>query len=246
MTWNPTNDLESIEVLLLDIEGTTTPIDFVYQTLFPYARARMNDYLLQSFEPSDRAALLDEYATETMASKPDWAEPPTEYLLWLMDQDRKSRGLKSVQGKIWEKGYRDGSLRGELFPDVAPALRRWQSSGKRVFIYSSGSVHAQKLLFEFSVEGNLLNLIDGHFDTAVGPKREPTSYVRIAREMGVEPERALFVSDTGEECEAAQRAGFQVLLSVRPGNSPQARNYPVITSFENLISHVRVGTERQL
>ncbi len=244
MNWNPTGDSEPYEVLLLDIEGTTTPIDFVYQTLFPYARARMHDYLTSSLEPDDRAGLADEYAAEAVLPKPSWTEPPTSYLLWLMDQDRKSRGLKSVQGKIWEKGYRDGSLRGELFRDVAPALRRWKEEGKRVFIYSSGSVKAQRLLFEFSVEGNLANLIDGYFDTAVGPKRDRKSYATIAREIGVDPARVCFVSDILEECEAARAAGFQVRLAVRPGNSPQARNYPIITSFETLISPIQIETDR--
>lgn len=234
-----------VKVLLLDIEGTATPIDFVYDTLFPYARKHMTAYLAENFEAEDRALLLEEYAGETSGAKPVWQEPPVAYLLWLMDQDRKSRGLKSIQGKIWERGFKDGSLRGEVYSDVAPALKRWKDEGGRTYIYSSGSAKAQQLLFRYTTEGDLTLLVDGYFDTEVGAKREVTSYRNIAARIGVEPGEFLFVSDVAAELEAAQSAGYRVLLSVRPGNAPQEGDFPTIKSFDQIFEQVEVKSERR-
>lgn len=233
-----------MRVLLLDIEGTTTPIAFVYDVLFPYARKRMADYLAKSFDDDDRRRLAEEYVGDTAAGKPEWGDPPIAYALWLMDQDRKSRGLKSVQGKIWEEGYRSGAIRGDVYPDVAPAMRRWRLSGRRVFIYSSGSMKAQRLLFSHSVAGDLKELIDGYFDTEAGPKQEAESYRRIAQRIGVRPGECLFVSDIGAELAAAQEAGWHVLLAMRPGNSPQEGSWPAIRSLEEIFDRVDAITER--
>lgn len=194
---------------LLDIEGTTTPIDFVTRTLFPFARARLDQVELTESE----ARLL---ATEREEDQRTGAMPPplvAPYLSWLMDQDRKSTGLKSVQGRIWESGYKDGELRGELYPDVLPAIKRWRVAGSKIAIFSSGSVHAQKLLFGHSVEGDLTGVIDGYFDTTTGGKRESQSYVRIAESLNTEPSEICFLSDIIEEVSAAKSAGmsaFQV------------------------------------
>jgi enolase-phosphatase E1 len=139
-----------------------------------------------------------------------------------MDRDRKSPGLKRLQGQIWEIGYRAGELRGDVFPDTAPAIRRWRAQGIDVAIYSSGSVLAQRHLFESTPAGDLTGLIRAFFDTAVGPKTASDSYIRIAQALGHEPSRILFVSDVTAELSAARAAGFQVRLSVRPGNPSQA------------------------
>lgn len=231
-----------MNVLLLDIEGTTTPIDFVYGTLFPYARKHMAAYLAEHFEAEDRTLLLEEYAGEESEAKPAWQEPPVEYLLWLMDQDRKSRGLKSVQGKIWERGFKNGLLRGEVYPDVVPALKRWKDEGGKTFIYSSGSAKAQHLLFRHTTEGDLTLLIDGYFDTEAGAKREVASYRNIAVRIGVPENQCVFVSDVAAELQAAREAGYHVLLSVRPGNAPQDGNFPAISSFEQIFEQVEVKT----
>jgi enolase-phosphatase E1 len=216
---------------LLDIEGTTTPVDFVYKTLFPFARRALPDYLQRAAQGPAAAALRDdatflaeEYAADLAAgrSPPAWDDRPSPssvlpYLLWLMDHDRKSRGLKSLQGRIWEQGYRSGALQGEIYPDVQPALHRWRDRGARIFIYSSGSVLAQKLLFGHlpAPAGDLTPLFAGHFDTEVGAKRESSSYATIASRIGVPAAEILFLSDTPEELHAARAAGMSALQIVR-------------------------------
>lgn len=135
-----------------------------------------------------------------------------------MDLDRKSPGLKAIQGKIWESGYRSGELKGEIYPDVVPAMRRWRAAGSRVYIYSSGSVLAQELLFRHSVEGDLTPLIDGYFDTGVGPKRSAASYEKIASSIGVLAGEILFLSDVIEEVAAATEAGLSAIQVVRSGD----------------------------
>ena len=150
-----------------------------------------------------------------------------------MDQDRKSPGLKLLQGQIWDEGYRSGELKGEVFADVAPALRRWRDAGVAVAIYSSGSELAQRLLFGSTASGDLTPLLARFFDTTVGAKQAAESYRRIARELGIPPDRMLFISDVTTELDAAHSAGCQVLLCVRPGNRPQPNHaYPVIERFD--------------
>ena len=212
---------------LLDIEGTTTPVDFVYQTLFPLARRALPEYVHNSLLAPAAAAtlfgdarlLVEEYEADLAAaqSPPPWEDRPAPagmlpYLLWLMDHDRKSRGLKAIQGRIWEAGYRNGSVLGAIYPDVEPAIRRWRSHGAQVFIFSSGSVLAQKLLFAHLPSGDLTSLLDGHFDTEVGGKRDAQSYTTIAERIGVPAEEILFLSDTREEIAAAQAAKMAATL----------------------------------
>src|SRR6266487_1377906 len=142
--------LNDIRAILLDVEGTTTPIEFVHQVLFPYARARVHDYL----EQGDIALFRAEYAAEPPTPDlPAWN--PEVYVYWLMDRDRKSTALKALQGRIWEAGYRAGELQGQLYPDVRPALERWRGAGKTIAIFSSGSVQAQRDLFATSTAGDL-------------------------------------------------------------------------------------------
>lgn len=190
-----------IRAVLLDIEGTTTPISFVHDVLFPYARARIGA---------------------------EWHAA--------MDRDDKSGELKRLQGLIWERGYRAGELHGEVFPDVAPAIRRWRDAGLRVAIYSSGSELAQRLLFGSTPDGDLTALLDGFFDTTVGPKKTAASYAAIARRLGCAPREILFVSDVTAELAAAAEAGCQVVLTLRPGNAPQPERdrYESVNSFSEL------------
>jgi enolase-phosphatase E1 len=229
--------------VLLDIEGTTTPIDFVHTTLFGYARARVNAFLQQHWnEPevrADIAGLKAEHAGESTHPAPspwrDDAAAVTRYVHWLMDQDRKSTGLKSLQGKIWEEGYRSGRLRGEVYPDVPPALERWHHAGVTVAIFSSGSVQAQQSLFRHSTAGDLSRFLQGYFDTTTGPKTSPESYTRIAAALDRSPSEVLFVSDVGAELDAARKAGMRTALSVRGPESPAvAGPHPVVRSFDQL------------
>ena len=202
-----------VRAILLDIEGTTTPITFVYQTLFPYARQKLKTYL-------EAHGRLPEYQT----------------FVDLMDQDSKSTALKDVQGHIWEEGYATGELVGEVFDDVAPALRRWRARGLDVGIFSSGSTLAQKLLFRHSSAGDLTPLLSWHFDTTVGPKIDPESYRRIASSIGVPASGVLFISDVVPELDAARAAGMQTALSIRPGNqaAPEGHSHSAVRTFAEL------------
>lgn len=224
------------QIILLDIEGTTTPIDFVYDVLFPYARRNFADFLSRQASAeinNDLARLREEHAADLRRglAPPEYAEPPVGYLHWLMDSDRKSTPLKSLQGKIWEEGYRAGVLKSRVFPDVPPAFERWRRQNRLIFIYSSGSVLAQQLLFKHTEAGDLSGSISGYFDTNIGPKTEVESYRRIAAAVGTG--EVLFISDVTRELAAAREAGMEVLLSIRPGNPPQPDRalYPVITAF---------------
>ncbi len=191
--------------VITDIEGTTTPIAFVRDTLFPYARARL--------EAALATAAGAKIAVEVEHMVP--GRPELETLRHWMDEDAKVTPLKALQGLIWDAGYADGSLKGALYPDVHPALRRWAGSGLRLYVYSSGSVAAQKALFGHSVDGDLTGLFRGFFDTNVGPKREPDSYDRICIGINVPPHEVLFLSDVEAELDAAASAGLRTCQLVR-------------------------------
>lgn len=226
----------TIKCLLLDIEGTTTSISFVKDELFPYIRKELQTYLeanWDSLELQNDIELLRKQAIEdtlTLVGVPDIAssdQTPASIMTsvianvnWNMDQDRKMTALKQLQGHMWRKGYSSGEIHGHLYEDVEEALKLWTSSGKKVYIYSSGSVEAQKLLFGHSVAGNLLQYFSGHFDTQIGLKIETTSYREICKSTGFAPDEILFLTDLPTEALAASEAGVQVKLLVRPGNAP--------------------------
>ena len=241
---------EGLRGILLDIEGTTTPIAFVHDVLFSYARAHVREYLAKHLDREDVRAdielLRDEHAKDLSegeqppalveGSRDEEIDSLAAYVNWLISKDRKSTGLKSLQGKIWHTGYIEGSLRAQVFPDVAPALARWCVAGLNVSIFSSGSALSQQLLFAHSEPGDLTPLINNYFDTTVGNKGEAQSYRRIARELGLQPSEILFISDVTDELAAAREAGMKTLLSLRPGNKPQMNTdqYQTITSFDEL------------
>jgi enolase-phosphatase E1 len=212
-----------VAAYLLDIEGTTTPVDFVTKTLFPFARRELSSFVA-SHEVGEELRLLGEEYDRDLAdgkAPPAWPGKPTQsgvvpYLEWLMDHDRKSTGLKSIQGKIWEDGYASGNLKGIVYPDVDPAFRRWKDAGKKIAMFSSGSVLAQKLIFGH-LEVPLSPFIDAYFDTGVGPKRVASSYETIASQLGIPAAEILFLSDIAEEVSAALVAGMQSLQVLRDG-----------------------------
>jgi len=227
-------------VILLDIEGTTTPIAFVTDTLFPYARARLPVYLEQQSATAECRAAVELLRREYEADRsrgvdvPPWS--PRAYLDWLMDRDRKSPALKELQGRVWEAGYREGTLVGRVYEDVPPALARWRDDGIPVGIYSSGSVRAQQWLFRRSTAGDLTPLLCCYFDTAVGGKREASSYARIAADVALPPGNILFVSDVAAELDAARAAGLRTALIVRPGNPPQPDNgHEIVRALSDLL-----------
>ena len=230
------------KVILLDIEGTTTPIDFVHKKLFPFAETRMAEFVLESFEDlrDEIEQLVEEHTRYNDAENLDPNSPGSvsAYLVHLIKVDRKSTPLKSIQGKIWQAGYESGELKSEIFPDVPPALERWTAAGKIIAIYSSGSVLAQKLLFKYTDHGDLTPYISAYFDTTSGGKRESESYRKIASELNLPPEEILFVSDVLAELDAANNAGFQTALSIRKGNAVTEDDhiYPFIKSFDQLVA----------
>jgi enolase-phosphatase E1 len=237
--------------VVLDIEGTTTPIAFVYDVLFPFARAHAKEYLEREWTSGPcRAAvalLREEHAADVSHNQgpPAWVDEPhtaqvasvAAYVGWLMDRDRKSSGLKALQGEIWRSGYRSGELRGQVFPDVPPALARWRAQQLAVCIYSSGSVLAQQLLFQTTGAGDLTRFLTGHFDTGIGPKASPDSYRHIAEALAAPAERLLFISDVTGELDAARAAGLQTLLCVRSSNPTTApeHSHPVIHTFDDIV-----------
>jgi len=236
--------MSEIRAILLDIEGTTTPIAFVHEVLFSYAREHVREFLENNvgseYVLEDIALLTEDHVADVMSGEtpPELSdvESVAAYVQWLIERDRKSTGLKSLQGKIWRQGYMDGSLRAQVYADVAPAFERWKKKGWSIGIFSSGSVLAQKLLFAHTEAGDLSRLIDHYFDTNVGKKGEAESYRRIAASMKVKTEEVLFVSDVVAELDAAREARMKTLLSIRPGNPVQERaaEFKAIESFEEI------------
>jgi len=235
--------------VLLDIEGTVTPISFVHDVLFPFARTHVGSHLTQHSTRTevqgDIAALLRERSLdEERGEQPSqiengvWSiEAIVAYVNWLIERDRKSPALKSLQGKIWEQGYRDGILKAPLFDDVVPNLRRLRKQRIGIAIFSSGSVLAQKLLFAHTETGDHTGLIDQHFDTSVGSKVSSASYREIAKRLELSPIEMIFVSDVTNELKAAMESEMGVLLCVRPGNRPQSASeeFQAIRSFSEIL-----------
>ena len=229
--------------VLLDVEGTTTPVDFVLRVLFPHAHSHVGVFLeMHASDPDvtrDVSGLRDEHARDAAAGQdpPEWddsAAAAARYARWLMDQDRKLTALKSLQGKIWAEGYSAGRLRGQVYDDVPPAFARWTAAGRRVAIFSSGSVLAQRLLFGHSDHGDLTPFLSGYFDTTTGPKREAESYRRIAAALGEPAGAGLFVSDVVSELDAARQAGLATVLAVRTPPGPTGHGHREVSSFDEL------------
>ena len=239
----PSAPTSSPRAILTEIEGTTTSIAFVYDVLFPYAAARLEATCAASDPGPDlRAALARQRAEHAAAmAEAEASDPPPSfgdgapYARWLMARDRKSTGLKALQGLIWEEGYARGEIRGHVYDDVPPALAAWRQADRRLRIFSSGSVRAQKLLFGHTEFGDLTPRFEGFHDTETGPKQDPASYAAIAAAFALPPAEILFLSDVVAELDAAARAGFCTGLLVRPGNRPaDAGEHPVHKSFSEI------------
>ena len=239
----------SILWLLLDIEGTTSSADFVYKTLFPFASARAESYLRKHFAEDEIGATVESLRAEHQveaAQNPQLSKwmnatadeeiaSATGYVRHLIALDRKVTPLKTLQGKIWEEGFFNGELKGHVYEDVPRALVRWREERKKIAIFSSGSVLAQRLLFGHSTSGDLTKYIEAYFDTTTGLKREAASYRAIGKALGAETKTVLFVSDVTAELDAAREAGMQTALMVRPeAERPKNPQHGCIANFEEL------------
>ncbi|KAF9429507.1 Enolase-phosphatase E1 [Podila epigama] len=254
--------LHAYDVIVSDIEGTTTPIVFVKENLFPYVTSGLPEFLKRNWGTEEMNSAIE--ALRVQAAK-DIADGLTEAtpiavesadvtaekvqqdviasIGWQMRADRKIGALKAFQGYMWKEGYANGNLKGELYSDVIPAMDQWKSEGKKIYIYSSGSIAAQKLLFGYSQSGDLLHYFAGHYDTTIGQKVNAESYTKIAADIDVDPSKILFLSDNIHEIVAAKKAGFQAVITHRPGNAPLSAEeraaHIVVKSFLDIPKPVR-------
>ncbi|AOU98921.1 2,3-diketo-5-methylthio-1-phosphopentane phosphatase [Acidihalobacter yilgarnensis] len=220
-----------IRAILTDIEGTTSSLAFVKDTLFPYAAQAMPAFVRQHENDPEVAALL-----KAIAKEADAQDTPSiiDTLLGWIQEDRKATPLKTLQGLIWADGYTRGQLRGHVYADAARQLRAWHTAGLQIYIYSSGSVQAQQLLFAHTAFGNLTNLFTGYFDTRIGGKRETASYRGIAAALTLPPGEILFLSDVCAELDAAREAGMKTHQLLREGVNPQPCGHPQSTDFDQV------------
>lgn len=217
-----------IKAILTDIEGTTSAVSFVFDVLFPYAARHLPDFVRQHAAEPAVAAQLDAARAEAGEPGAD-VERVIDILLGWIAEDRKATPLKALQGMVWEQGYRAGQLKGHVYPDAVEALKHWQEEGYRLYVYSSGSIQAQKLIFGCSDAGDLSPLFSGYFDTTSGPKREAASYGRIAEAIGLAAEDILFLSDVVQELDAAREAGMATCGLAREGG--ELAGHPTVASF---------------
>ncbi|XP_055384291.1 enolase-phosphatase E1 [Condylostylus longicornis] len=234
------------EAVICDIEGTTTSISFVKDELFPFSKKNVLNFLTQNCDNSEVKLIFNE-----LQHLPDYKGKFYEdvdstsiseiaaFAIQLIDEDKKLGPLKKLQGLIWQEGFDQGLLKGHIYSDVLPAFKTWTENQIKIFIYSSGSVQSQKLLFGNSVEGNLLSYISAYFDTTVGYKQEPQSYENILSNINLPAEKVVFFTDVVQEAEAATNAGIKAVLLERPGNSPftekSRSSFIVIKSFDEII-----------
>ena len=223
-----------IRAIVTDIEGTTSSITFVKDILFPYARKLLPEFVVTHADKPQVQHWLHEAAREAGLVSASQDEIIALLQRWI-DEDRKSTPLKALQGMIWKRGYENGDYRAHVYADVPQKLRTWHERGLPVYVYSSGSVEAQKLFFGYSEAGDLRGLFDGHFDTETGPKREAESYRRIASSIGTPAADIVFLSDIEAELDAAQAAGMQtVLLARAPATCPARGRHTCVNDFDAL------------
>ncbi len=219
-----------IQAIVTDIEGTTTSLSFVHEVLFPHAREHLPAFVREHAEEPEVHRWLQ--ATAEQAGDPRMSlEHRVEVLQQWMAEERKITPLKMLQGLLWENGYARGAYTGHVYPDAAAWLKTWHEQGIRLYVYSSGSIKAQQLLFAHTAHGDLTPLFSGYFDTLTGPKQAVESYQAIARTIGLPPENILFLSDMLPELDAARAAGMRVIHLIRDSEPkdqpahPQARDF---------------------
>lgn len=244
--------LDGVKAVLLDIEGTTTPISFVKDKLISYFRENVKTYLETHFEQEETQNVikeLRELATKDAAEEKEGAvaipeeeqekiiEAVINYVFWQIDNERKTTPLKKIQGYIWREAYKTGKVQGELYEDVLPAIKSFIAEQKKVYTYSFGTVEAQKLLFKHSTSGDVAQHFEGHFDTEIGDKKEKESYVKIAKQIEFEPDQVLFVTDIADEAKAAAQAGFKTVMMMRDEVKEDGeKTFVTAKSFSELVN----------
>ena len=240
--------------LLLDIEGTTCPVSFVSDVLFPFAKQELSDYIKKHWDKSpnnkqiqaakkewldDQSPVSNQIKQQVSKGEIKEIDGLIQYLKYLIGIDKKSTALKDLQGNIWERGYNNGELKSQLFPETADCLREWREKGLTLSVYSSGSIQAQKLLYRHSSNGDLEDLFSHWFDSHTGPKRSSESYTLIAQKLHIPPDNIWFISDNGSECDAAHSAGIHTLFSLRDGNPDRdPRDHTVVQSLREVSAHL--------
>lgn len=222
----------SIRAVLTDIEGTTSSIDFVHQTLFPYAKAHLRSFLRHQARRPEVAVHL--HAVAEAEGRQLTLEDAADVLERWIAEDRKATPLKALQGMVWAQGYAAGELKGHVYPDAPEYLRRWHEQGLRLYVYSSGSVEAQQLIFGHTDYGDLTPLFTGYFDTLVGGKREVASYRNILAQIGLPADEVLFLSDIGEELDAAREAGLATVQLLRDAKAKPFPQHPAARDFSEV------------
>ena len=220
-----------MKYILMDIEGTTTSISFVHDILFPYSVERISTYVITHKNDSQVENILSEVKKTTLEEQKlvlDDQQLINQLIEWVKI-DRKHPALKKLQGMIWSEGYRNGELKGHVYQDVPHALKLWKETGKNIGIYSSGSIEAQKDLFSHSIYGDLNIFISNNFDTTSGLKRDENSYQNISRELRIDPNEILFLSDISEELDAAKLSGFKTTQLLRLEDIPYSGHDQVKT-----------------
>lgn len=221
-----------VQAVVTDIEGTTSSISFVKEVLFPYAATHMARFLREHWNEPAVQEQIRALAADTGADVAS-ADDADRILQQWIREDRKATPLKTLQGMIWKAGYQSGAYTAHLYPDTAPALQRWHDAGLPLYVYSSGSIAAQKLFFGYSDAGDLTSLFSGYFDTTTGMKQEVDSYRKIATAIGVPASEIVFLSDIEGELNAAREAGFQTILLDRDGKAP-ASSHRRVSSFAEI------------
>ena len=223
----------TIQAILTDIEGTTTSLSFVKDVLFPYAYERMPSFVVENRTNPAVAKLIDEVRYEVNNPVLSLSGAIEQLKQWIRD-DKKITPLKAIQGLMWQQGYASGDFTGHVYPDAVAGLQAWHAQGLQLYVYSSGSVQAQQLLFGYSDAGDLTPLFSGYFDTQVGHKREIGAYQHIAQAIGIAPEHILFLSDIREELDAAQQAGMQTCALVRENQATEGLQHPWVENFAQI------------
>lgn len=222
-----------IRAIVTDIEGTTSSISFVHEILFPYARKHMREFVCRSVQDGRATPHINDVRMQTGRLDMSLNDVADQLIEWI-DQDKKITPLKALQGMIWEEGYYKGDFKGHIYPDAVECLRAWHQQGLKLYVYSSGSIHAQKLLFGYTEYGDLTPLFGGYFDTTTGAKAEAGSYKKITAQIGLPASEILFLSDIEKELDAARDAGMNTIWLIRKGELNPSASHRQVDNFHSI------------